>query len=244
MEPAVHWIAVMLSEADHVRVTRSLRNCSLFEAVPVPTVAAVAAGARRRRFKPGDVIFHQGDPGETLHVIDRGRVKITLVSPNGDEVILAIQGTGAFFGELALLDGGPRSATAEAMEKTETLEVSRSALGLLLEDGAIRQRVLWRVASEIRRTDRHIERLRFYSLAGRVALHLADLAREHGEAAEDGTVVVQLPYRQADLAALVGATRPAVNRVIRELESEGLVQVAGREVTVPDIERLSRRGEA
>lgn len=233
-----------LSSTDHARVTRSLRNCSLFEAVPPPTIAAVAAAARRRHFRPGDVIFHQGDPGETLHVIDRGRVKITLVSPNGDEVILAIQGTGAFFGELALLDGGPRSATAEAIERTETLEVTRDALGLLLDDGAIRQRVLWRVASEIRRTDRQIERLRFYSLAARVALHLADLAREHGEPSEDGTLVLQLPYRQADLAALVGATRPAVNRVIRELEGEGLVRVSGREVVVPDLDRLERRGEA
>jgi CRP/FNR family transcriptional regulator/CRP/FNR family cyclic AMP-dependent transcriptional regulator len=234
----------MLSGMDHARVTRSLRNCSLFEAVPEPTVAAVAVGARRRQFRRGEVIFHQDDPGETLHVIDRGKIKITLVSPDGNEAILAILGQGAFFGELALLDAGPRSATAQAMEPTETLEVTRSGLALLLDDSAARDRVLLRVAAEIRRSARQIERLRFYDLAGRVALHIADLAAEAGDRREDGAVVVTLPYGQADLAALVGATRQGVNRIIRELEHEGLVVTDGRAVTIPDIDRLVSRANA
>jgi CRP/FNR family cyclic AMP-dependent transcriptional regulator len=229
---------------DHERVARSLQACSLFDAVPEPTVAAVAMGARRRRFRRGEVIFHQGDPGETLHVIDRGRVKISLVSPDGNEAILAILATGAFFGELALLDAGPRSASAEAMEATETLEVTSGALGMLLDDVAVRKRVLQRVAQEIRRTDRQIERLRFVDLPGRVALHLADLATEHGSPRADGAVVLTIPYRQADLASLVGATRQGVGRAIRELEQEGLLQSEGRDVVIPDPDRLVRRAEA
>lgn len=231
---------------DHEQIARSLELCTLFDGVPAHTLSAVATDARRRRFRRGQVIFHEGDPAETLHVIDAGRVKVTLVSPDGNEAILAVLGTGDFFGELALLDSGPRSATAQAMEKTETLEVNRNGFGTLLEDTAVRKRVLERVAIAMRRVDRQIERLRFLDLTGRVALHLFDLAHEQGDRQDgsdtlSGPAVVLLPYRQADLAAMVGASRQAVSRTLRELEREGLLQADGRRIMIPDLLRLERR---
>ncbi len=237
----------MAHMTDQALITRRLELCTLFDGVPQHTLSAVAADARRRRFLRGQVIFHEGDPAETLHVIDAGRVKITLVSPDGNEAILAILEVGDFFGELALLDSGPRSATAEAMEATETLEVSRSGFGALLDDTAVRKRVLERVAAAIRRVDRQVERLRFLDLTGRVALHLIDLAHGEGGAIQDaavahiGPAILDLPYRQADLAAMVGASRQAVSRTLRELEREGLLQAEGRRIVIPDLRRLERR---
>jgi CRP/FNR family cyclic AMP-dependent transcriptional regulator len=230
--------------ADSARVARTLLACALFDAVPEPMVMAVGGNARHRRFRRNEVIFHQGDPGETLNVIDTGSVKITLVSPDGDEVILALLGVGDFFGELALFDDGPRSATAVAMEETETLELPRDAMDLLLDDRAVRSRVLKRVAAEIRRTDRQVERLRFLDLTGRVAVQLAEMAREYGRPGEDGNTTVTLPFRQADFAALVGGSRQAVNRAIRELEREGLLRSSGREMVVPDVASLAARAGA
>ncbi len=236
----------MAKAADHAQITRSLALCTLFNGVPSDTLAAIATDARRRRFGRSQVIFHDGDPAETLHVIDAGRVKITLVSRDGNEAILAILGTGDFFGELALLDSGPRSATAQAMEATETLEVSRRGFGALLDDSAVRNRVLQRVAAEMRRVDRQVERLRFVDLSGRVALHLIDLVHEqsgtrNGGAAHAGPAILTLPYRQADLAALVGASRQAVSRTLRELEREGLLRADGRRIVIPDLRRLELR---
>jgi CRP/FNR family transcriptional regulator, cyclic AMP receptor protein len=224
-------------------VATSLRQCVLFEEVPEPTLGAVAESARRRRFRGGEVIFHRGDPGESVHVIAIGRVKIALTSADGEEAILAILQVGDFFGELSLFDAGERSATAQAMEPTETLELSRSALAIVLNDPVLRERVLQHVAAEVLRLDRQVERLRFVDLTGRVAIHLADLGREQGTARADGWTVVTLPYRQADLAALVGGSRQGVNRALKELESEGLLRFDGREFAIRDLELLSRRAE-
>lgn len=224
-------------------VASSLRQCVLFEEVPEPLLGAVAESARRRRFRRGEVIFHRGDPGESVHVIGSGRVKITLSSAEGEEAILAILQAGDFFGELSLFDAGERSATAEAMDPTETMELSRSALNIVLEDPVLRDRVLQRVTAEVLRLDRQVERLRFVDLTGRVAIHLADLGREQGRAGPDGWILVTLPYRQADLAALVGGSRQGVNRALKELEGEGLLRVDGREFAIRDTELLASRAE-
>src|SRR5215208_4240917 len=111
----------------------SLRRCALFEGCDATVLEGVVRQLRRRRFRRNEVIFHQGDPGDALHVVAAGAVKIVLPSTEGEEAIIATLRPGDFFGELALLDGASRSATAVALESCETLELPRAAFHELLD---------------------------------------------------------------------------------------------------------------
>ena len=102
-----------------------LLRCPLFAGAEPEDLQDVVSHLRRRRFRRGEVIFHEGDPADALHVVAAGAVKIVLSSDEGDEAIIATLHPGDFFGELSLLDGSPRSATAAAVEATETLSLPR-----------------------------------------------------------------------------------------------------------------------
>ena len=133
----------------------------------------------RRRFRSDEVIFHEGDPGDSLHVVVEGRVKITRESAEGEEAIVVILSPGDSFGELVLLDGAPRSATATAMEPTETMTMSRSTFVDLVEGGSpFRTQLLTGIARRIRRLTDQLAEVHFLDLAGRLALQLTRLAEE------------------------------------------------------------------
>ena len=139
---------------------------------------------RTRRFRRGEVIFHLGDPGDALFIVMSGAIKIMLPSDAGDEAILATLRPGDVFGELALLDGAPRSATATALEATETLILPRGQFRELLDtEPAIVDALLASLASELRRLTNHVEELHFLDITGRLASRLARLAAEFGQEA-------------------------------------------------------------
>jgi len=225
---------------------RLLAGCPLFAEVGGADLADLAAVLRRRRFRRGEVIFHQGDPGDALHVLAAGAVKIVLPSAEGEEAIIATIHPGDFFGELAILDGAPRSATAVAVEPTETLSLPRDAfMAELGHSAALRDALLRAVAGELRRLTGHVEELHFLDLAGRLASRLAHLARD-GEPAPirgpDGRLEATLdwPFTQSDLAAMIGATRQSVNRLLADLVDRGLVRLDRDTLVITDLERLER----
>src|SRR5918999_4865757 len=140
----------------------SLRRCALFANVEPDALRVVARSLRRRRFRRNEVIFHQGDPGDSLHSVAAGAVKIVLPSAEGEEAIIATLREGDFFGELSLLDGAPRSATATAVEPSETLVLPRSAFMQLLDrDAGLRNALLAGLTRELRRLTSHVEELHF-----------------------------------------------------------------------------------
>src|SRR5215217_9733702 len=106
----------------------ALAKCPLFAHASASTLQSVAGSLRRRRFRRNEVIFHQGDPGDSLHIVAGGAVKILLPSAEGEEAIIATLREGDFFGELSLLDGSTRSATATSLEASETLTLPRPVL--------------------------------------------------------------------------------------------------------------------
>ncbi len=221
----------------------SLRSCALFAHSDEEGLRALAATLRRRRFRRNEVIFHQGDPGDSLHIVAAGAVKIVLPSAEGDEAIIATLRPGDFFGELSLLDGAPRSATAVALEATETLVLPRAAFqASLARDDALRDALLAGVAGELRRLTRHVEELHFLDLAGRLAMRLTRLAAESAPNAR-GEVVLDWPYTQSDLAAMIGGTRQSVNKLLGDLVDEGLVTVGPDRLVITDLVRLARRAE-
>jgi len=113
----------------------ALRTCGLFGHADEATLDTLAAALRIRRFRKGETVFHQGDPGDALFIVASGSVKVVLPSDEGAEpAIVAVLGPGEFFGELALLDGAPHSATIVAIEGTETLVLHRDAFLALIDD--------------------------------------------------------------------------------------------------------------
>jgi CRP/FNR family transcriptional regulator, cyclic AMP receptor protein len=220
----------------------ALSRCPLFAHADERILTSLATRLRRRRFRRGEVIFHQGDPGDSLHVVVSGAVKIVLPSAEGEEAIIATLRPTDFYGELALLDGAPRSATATALEPTEVLVLPRQVFMELLDTlPGLRDALLTGLARELRRLTGHVEELHFLDLAGRLAMRLTRLAYEAEPDAQG--IRLDWPYTQSDLAAMIGGTRQSVNRLLSELVEEGLITIEPDVLVISDVSRLARRAE-
>src|SRR3954453_1420829 len=203
----------------------ALRRCGLFGGADDAAIATLLRVLRVRKFRRGETIFHQGDPGDALFVVDRGSVKVVLPSDEGAEpAIVAILGPGEFFGELAILDGAPHSATIVAVEPTETFVLNRDAfLDLIDSDARLRRALLASLAAEIRRLTGHVEDLHFLHLPGRLAARIVRLAASAG--ATSGQARIGWPYTQSELAGMIGGSRQSVNRLLADLTDQGLVRL-------------------
>ncbi len=219
----------------------ALERIQLFSGLAPADLVRLAEGLRTRRFRRGEVLFHQGDPGDSLFIVSSGAVKIVLPSEEGDEAILTSIRPGSFFGELALLDGAPRSATAVAMEPTETLVLRREAFRALIDTSPeARDALLAALAGELRRLTAHVEELHFLDMTGRLAALLARLAQESGIPADDGSIRLDRPFTQGDLAAMIGATRQSVNKLLGMFVDDGLLRVDRDTIVVLDLAGLLR----
>jgi CRP-like cAMP-binding protein len=232
-----------MTSLDERMAIDALRRCPLFAPCPEGVLADVGRRLRHRHFRRNEVIFHQGDPGDALHVITAGSVKIVLPSPEGEEAIIATLRQGDFFGELSLLDGEPRSATAVAVEPTETLSLPRSIFHELLDaHPELRDALFAALTRLLRRLTHHVEELHFLDLAGRLAARLAQLARQ-AQPNTDGPVELDWPFTQSDLAAMIGGTRQSVNRLLADLIADGLVRLEHERLVITDVYALERRAE-
>jgi CRP/FNR family transcriptional regulator len=222
----------------------ALRRCALFAKVDDEILALCASSLRIRRYRKNETIFHQGDPGDSLYIIESGSVKIVLPSPEGEEgAIIATLSRADFFGELALLDGAPHSATAVAIEPTEALVLRRDRFDELVEtEPALRRALFASLVMELRRLTGHVEELHFLDLPGRLASRIVRLARE---SQPDATTNVRLdwPFTQSDLAAMIGGTRQTVNRLLADMTAQDLVRLERDALIIPDLDRLARAAE-
>jgi CRP/FNR family transcriptional regulator, cyclic AMP receptor protein len=216
----------------------ALEQMPLFHDLGPDDLATLAATVRTRRYRRNEVIFHQGDPGDALHIVLAGRVKISTLSEGGVEAILATLRPGEFFGALALLDGAPRSASATAVDATETLVLPRDRFRQLVNDvPGIRDHVLAGLAHELRRLTNHVEELHFLDIAGRLAARLVRLAEEQGHGA-GGDIRLDGPITQRELAAMVGSTRQSVNKLLGWLVEDGLIRLERDAIVIVDLNRL------
>ena len=222
----------------------ALGRSALFARVSPQALAACAATLRVRRYRRGETIFHQGDPGDSLYIIESGSVKIVLPSPEGEEgAIIATLARGDFFGELALLDGAPHSATAVASEPVSALILQQAAFEDLLEtQPGIRRALIAGLVAELRRLTNHVEDLHFLDLPGRLANRIVRIARET-RPGEIRDVRLEWRYTQSELGAMIGGTRQTVNRLLADLTAQGLIQIEGEELIVPDLDALTRSAE-
>jgi len=186
------------------------------------------------------IILIEEESGNTLFLIQKGRVKVSRMSDDGREVILSILEPGDFFGELSLIDGKARSASVTAIEDSEVLLLRRGDfLGLLEEYPQISISLMKELAARIRKSDSQIKSLSLQDAMGRVASALIMLAEDHGRIKKGQVVIPKIPLQQ-DLANMAGTSRETISRVFRYLEDENLIERTGRKITIPDYVRFKK----
>ena len=208
---------------------------ALLEGVPEEDVRALLSIARRRKFSRGEVVFHENDPADTLHLVDKGRFAVRTQTALGDTAILAVLGAGDMFGELALLGGEQRrSATVSALEPAETRSVHQVDFERLRREHPETSSVIIGILSgQVRRLSRHLLDALYVPADKRVLRRLVEIAALY----DDGVV----PLTQEDLAGLAGTSRATVNRVLREEEARGTVELGRGRTSVLDTDALSSR---
>lgn len=210
--------------------TELFRKFSLFSELDEKELAAVAALAKPRKYAKEDVIFHADEPGDVFFLIQSGAVKVTMISPEGKEIILSMLGPGDFFGEMALLDDQPRSASVVATEPLEVLTIWRADfLQILAENFSIARKVLAELSRRLRHASYRIESLATMDVYGRLARFFLDLAREQGTVLDNGYVAVVRPTHQS-IANMIGTSRETVSRLIHDLMEKNLLLSEGKTV--------------
>ena len=206
------------------------RKLSLFAELDDRELAQIASVAKTRRYAKDDVIFHADESGDVFCVIREGKVKITMISPEGKEIILTMMGPGEFFGEMALLDDAPRSATVIALEPLEVVTIWRGDfLQILADNFSITRKLLSELSKRVRRMSLRIESLATMDVYGRLARFFLDLAQQQGKVLDNGYVAVTRPTHQA-IANMIGTSRETVSRLIHELMRQDLLLSEGKTV--------------
>jgi CRP/FNR family cyclic AMP-dependent transcriptional regulator len=221
--------------------TALLHSSATFSALPPAQTAVLAERLRRRRFRRGEILFHRDDPASALYLIQEGAVKIHLSSEDGDETVLALLGPGSCVGEIAALDGGPRSATATAVEPVEAYTLLRDdLLAFVRENPDVALALLTTVAARLRRTNEWLEDAYVLDLDQRLARRLYEFAEEQGHPTPEG-IEVSFPLTQSELAGMLGATRVTINRQLGIFQDAGILRLGKGSFTVLDPDALRRR---
>ncbi len=202
---------------------------------------ALRAIGTRRRFRKGQALFHEGGSSDRVVVLLSGRVKVSTLTEDGKEVVLAFRGPGDLLGELAAIDGEPRSATVEAIEPAEAIAIAAGGFrSFLIAHPEVSVLLLQMLSRRLRDADRVRVEYGAHDTVGRVAARLVDLVDRYGEPAEDG-FRIGLPLSQEELAGWTGASREAVSKALHTLRAAGWVRTERRKITVLDLEALRRR---
>jgi CRP/FNR family transcriptional regulator, cyclic AMP receptor protein len=205
----------------------------LLAGVPEDEVRLLLSVARRRRFARGEVVFHRDDPGDSLHLIASGHFAIRVMTPVGDTVTIAVRGVGENFGEMALVDAGARrSATVEALERSEP-EFER----LRREHPSVERVVTAFLAGEVRMLNERLLEALYVPTDRRVLRRLVELALVYG----GPDAPAELPLTQEEIAMFAGVSRGTVNRVLRDEQRRGILELRRGKTIVLDVDALRKR---
>jgi CRP/FNR family cyclic AMP-dependent transcriptional regulator len=223
-----------------MNVTELFSKVPLFEGVAPEDRVSLAKAAVLRTYRRGETIVEQGQPGDAFYVIVKGRVAVAIVAPDGREVVLNSLGEGEHFGEMALLDDAPRSASVIAQEKSELAILSRSVFFDLLKSNFVLTRALLAAFSaRLRRANATIEGLASLDVKARLARYFRELAVTRGRKAGGGWSVVVRPS-QREIADTIGSSRETVSRTMSQMAAQHLIVPKGKAVYV----RLEGAGAA
>jgi CRP-like cAMP-binding protein len=200
------------------RIRELLTGVELFSEMGDDELNELNELAQIRKIPKDTTIFHAGDPVDAVFVVASGRVKVVVTSSDGKEFILTVLGAGQVFGEMALLESAPRSASVVTLSAVEVLVINRNDFQRLLDSHPrISQKLMMILSRRLRRANSKMESLAYMDVAGRLARYLLDLARDHGQRLGNGWVVVRRPTH-SDIAHSIGTSRETVSRLINEFE--------------------------
>ncbi len=200
------------------RMVELLAKVELFSELDADELDRVASLAQIRAAQKDTVIFHAEDPADAVFVVANGKIKIVTTSTDGKEFILSVLGAGQVFGEMALLESAPRSASVITVTAVEMVAIKRDDFYQLLDTApSISRKLLAILSRRLRRANSKMESLAYMDVAGRLARYLLDLARDHGQRMGKGWVVVRRPTH-SDIAHSIGTSRETVSRLINEFE--------------------------
>lgn len=209
-----------------------LRQVDLFSNLEEKELAQIRSIVTERSFPKHSMLFLENTEGDGLYLIKSGAVKIFRSTEDGREKILAIFRRGDFFGEMSLLDGGLRSASAETMERSIMMVIMRSDfMKLLGQFPALSIKIIHALCQRLRRANEQIEMIAFWDVRTRVLKILLDLAYEHGTCLNKG-MRIDLRLTHQELASLAATSRETVTRVLQELQEQGLISWEGRQIVV------------
>ena len=215
-----------MSKTDH------LRNVPIFTDLSDSDLTKISTKMVSREYEKGQIILLEESMGETFFIITRGTVKVTRLSDDGREVILAILGESDFFGEMSLLDGEGRSANIVVNENAEVMTLSRRDFLECLESyPKIAIALLEELAVRLRKSDQQIESLSLSDSEQRIGITLIRLAEERGTIKRGNVIVHNLPFQQ-DIANMAGTSRETVSRTLKLLEDKKLVKRDGSDITI------------
>ena len=214
-----------------------IRDVPLLARLASEDVRTLAQRGRVRNYAAGAVLFHEGEPGDSLHVVVEGRVRVAVVSATGEEATVAYIPPGEVVGELSIFDGRPRSATAIAAERTKTFVVTKDGfVEWLSEHPQAALALLETLSLRIRRTDENVADLAFLDLPHRLAKQLVTLANAHGERVNGGEP--RLKVTQGELASMLAVSRESVNKQLNFFQREGWITLGRGWVRIVDSHAL------
>ncbi len=218
-----------------------LAKAGLFQGVPPGDAELIAEQFEVLDVPRGAVVFHEGEPGDSLYIVLSGKIKLSRRAPDGRENVLAVMGPSDQFGELSVFDPGPRTATATAVTDVRLARMPQAVLRPWIEaHPEVGERLLHVLARRLRRTNDSVADLIFTDVPGRVAKALLQMADRFGSREGEG-LRVKHDLTQEELAQLVGASRETVNKALADFVHRGWIQLHGKSVVVLDEERLRRR---
>jgi CRP-like cAMP-binding protein len=219
-----------------------LGSIELFGELTPEELATVGSLAKVQTFAARSAVVNQGDPADALFAIIRGRLKVVACGPDGRDTVLGIMAEGEVFGEIALIDGGTRSATVTAIEPCELLVIERARfLDLLHQSSPIAVKLLVVVSKRLRRLSQRSEDAAFLDVPTRLARSLLDLATRFGERrAASKDICIAIKLSQQELGDLIGATRESINKHLSDWTRQGFLRLQSGRLIIADIEGVRR----
>ncbi len=219
-----------------------LKRLPLFANLSDAELTALAKEFTVRHFQQGEMIFFQGDPGQALYLLDAGRVRIYVQDDGGQETSVIFYSAGDIFGELAAIDGMPRSASAIVAEETIVHVLTRERLRAhLLASPQLAYNFMQALAVRVRYSTLQMNSLTLHDVPSRLARKLLELAQGYGRVTADG-VKIDMSLTQTDLASLIGATRESTNKALGNLKRGGVIRMEQNQITMVDPEALREIG--
>lgn len=209
-----------------------LKSIPLFSELTNAELDLIASNVREQRYPRGSIVFYEGDPGDFLMVVLKGKVKVILLGEGGQEIILAMLRTRDFFGEMAILESAPRSATVMTVEPSEFLCLDqKSFTDLLQEQPSISMKILKHLSERLRQADEQIRSLAMFDIYGRIAQCLLRLGETQGKRLDGKLVITDRPAFQ-ELSHMIGCSRETVSRAMKVLQEDGYLTVTRKDITI------------